>query len=57
VSPSSPKEGPYSGKQLGDAERLDHVIVRTGIKTANGILIPGAIDHNHTHIFGFRQTP
>jgi hypothetical protein len=26
-------------KQLGDAERLDHVIVRTGIKTANGILI------------------
>src|ERR1700686_5467974 len=35
-----PKEGPYSGKQLGDAERLDYVVVRTGIETANRVLIP-----------------
>ena len=56
MSPSPPQESPDSGEQLGDAERLDHVIVRTGIKTANGILSPGATDHNHTHIFGFRLT-
>jgi hypothetical protein len=41
----------------GDAERLDHVIVRTGIESANGILIAGATGHhNHAHIFGFRPT-
>jgi hypothetical protein len=57
MSPSSPKESPESGDQLGDAARLDHVIVGTGIETANGILIAGATGHhNHTHIFGFRAT-
>jgi hypothetical protein len=57
MSPCSPKESPDAGKQLGDAERLDHVIVRTGIESANGILIAGATGHhNDTHIFGFRLT-
>jgi hypothetical protein len=57
LSRSSPKESPDSGKQLGDAERLDHVIVRTGIQTANGILVARATGHhNHTRIFGFRPT-
>jgi hypothetical protein len=56
MSASSPKERPYSGKQLADAERLGQIIVRTSIKTANRILISGATGHNHTHILSFWET-
>jgi hypothetical protein len=56
MSPSSPKERPYPGKQLGDGKRLDRVIVRTGIKTANYIMISGAAGyHNHSHISSFSR--
>jgi hypothetical protein len=56
MNPSSPKERPYSGKQLANAERLDQIIVRTGIKPANRIPISGTTGHhNHTHILSFRD--
>jgi hypothetical protein len=57
MNPSSPKERPYSGKQLDDAERLDQIIVRTGVKAAHRIPISGATGHhNHTHILSFWET-
>jgi hypothetical protein len=57
MNPSSPKERPYSGKELANAERLDQIIVRTGIKPANRIPISGTTGHHyHTNILSSRET-